>query len=101
MWMAEWVRPRVAERTIGILKLRDGKLTFSEQTGQGEFSIDLSSVKRIVNTNGRALKIETISGETYVVAIMDASLTIGSPKKVIVTIDRALRDFPSTTLAAR
>jgi len=103
MWMAEWLNPargplslrdmvsESQERTIGILKLRDGKLMFSEQTSQAEWAVDLASIKRIANTNNRALTIETIAGDTYVVAIMDPNLTIGSPKKVIVMIDRAMQ----------
>lgn len=100
MWMAEWLNPAHHEsnaRAIGILKLRDGKLMFNEQVDQEKWEIELASVKRVGVAGGRALKIETVGGETYVVAIMDANLTIGSPKKVIVMIDRVLQ----TTLTER
>jgi hypothetical protein len=86
MWMAEWLRSRAVERTIGVLKLRDGTLSFTEMSGQAEWSIDIASVKRV--SSGRTMTIESNSGETYVMSIMDSNLTQESPEKVVAMIDR-------------
>jgi hypothetical protein len=92
MWMAEWMRPDVSERAIGVLKLRDNKITFVEQLGQADWEIDLSSVKRVSTTNGgRAAAIETAAGQLFVVGVMDATMLPDSPKKVVTTIERALQ----------
>ena len=91
-WLAEWVSPQAREsngRTIGILKLRDARLSFDEQAGQG-WAIDLPELKR-VTISGRALIIESNSGEKFTVAILDSNMTMGSPKRVLSTIDRALQ----------
>ena len=90
-WMAEWVKPQSPERTIGVLKLRDGKLSFDEQAGQG-WAIDLADLKRVVMANsGKALTIEANTGEKYTVAILDSNMALGSPRRVLSTIDRALQ----------
>ena len=107
IWMAEWINATAERlvghsaqrdgRTIGVLKLREGRLSFAEVSGQAEWSIDVASVKRVSNTpstslraGSRTMTIESSTGEIYVMSIMDSNLTQGSPKKVIATIDRAL-----------
>jgi hypothetical protein len=92
MWMAEWLRPQTVERTIGVLTLRDGKLTFSEQVGQVGWEVELVNVKRISPVNdGRALMVVTATGEEYVAAIMDPAMVRQSPKKALSIIERALQ----------
>jgi hypothetical protein len=91
LWMAEWLRPHSIERTIGVLRLRDHKLTFTEQIGQVDWELDLARIKRVATVNGgRALLIVAQTGDEYVVSIMDASLTPGSPKRAATTIERAI-----------
>ena len=90
MWLAEWLRSRAVERTIGVLKLRDGRLSFTEVTGQAAWTIDLGSVKRISN-KGRTMTIEASNGKTYEMAIMEPNLLQGSPKKVVATIEGAMQ----------
>jgi len=94
MWMAEWLRSRAVERTIGVLKLREGRLSFTEMSGQAEWSIDIASVKRV--SSGRTMTIESSTGETYVMSIMDSNLTQGSPKKVVATIERAMQGMSAS-----
>ena len=92
MWMAEWLRPHSIDRTIGVLQLRESKLTFAEQIGQVDWQLDLSSVKRIVTINGgHSLLIVSATGDEYIVSIMDADLTLDSPTPVATTLDRALQ----------
>ena len=92
LWMAEWLRPHSIERTIGVLELRNSKLTFVEQIGQADWQLDLSSVKRIATVNGgRSLLIVSVTGDEYLMSIMDSDLTPGSPKRVATTLDRALQ----------
>src|SRR5262245_21340694 len=62
MWMAEWLRSRAVERTIGVLKLRDDRLSFVEVSGHANWSIDIESVKRVSN-NGRTMTIESSNGD--------------------------------------
>jgi hypothetical protein len=91
MWLAEWIRPHAIERTIGVLRLRDNKLTFTEQIGQVDWRVDLSSVRRIATVNGgRSLLIVSITGDEYVVSIMEANLSPGSPKRAVAAIERAI-----------
>jgi len=92
LWMAEWLRPHSIERSIGVLQLRDSKLTFVEQIGQIDWQLDLSSVKRVVTINGgHSLLIVSVTGDEYIVSIMDSDLTPDSPKLVATTLDRALQ----------
>lgn len=92
MWMAEWVRPAHAERTIGVLRLRDGTLSFVEQVGQVDWELDLASVKQIVAAGGRVY-VTTLRGEEFVLAVMEPNLTPASPKKVVAAIERAVQLF--------
>ena len=94
MWMAEWLRSRAVERTIGVLKLRDGRLSFTEMSSQAEWSIDIASVKRV--SSDRTMTIASSTGETYVMSIMDSNLTQGSPKKVVATIERAMQEMSAS-----
>lgn len=90
MWMAEWLRPATTERTIGVLRIRDGKLSFVEQVGQVDWELELANVKRATAVNGgRSLTIEMVSGEQYSVAIMEPNLIPTSAKKAVSTIERA------------
>ena len=94
IWMAEWLRSRAVERTIGVLKLREGRLSFTEMSGQAEWSIDVASVTRVSN-NLRTMTIESSSGETYVMSMIDSNLTQESPKKIVATIERAMQGTAS------
>ncbi len=94
MWMAEWLRPQAAERTIGVLRLRDGKLTFVEQIGQLDWELDLANVKRVsIATGGKSVLIVAVSGEEFVVSILEPNLFQSSPKKAITAIERALQSM--------
>lgn len=105
MWMAEWINATAERlvghsaqrdgRTIGVLKLRESTLSFAEMSGHAEWSIDVASVKRVSN-NGRTMTIESSTGETYVMSIMDSNLTQGSPKKVVDRIDRAMQGMSAS-----
>ena len=103
MWMAEWLNPHSAdlspiarsatgERTIGVLRIRDGKLSFVEQIGQVDWELDLANVKRVA-VAGKALSITSLSGEEFIVTIMDPNLTQGSPKKAMAIIERAVQSI--------
>ena len=103
IWMAEWLRSRAVERTIGVLKLRDGRLSFTEMSGQAEWSIDIASVTRVSNNPSTSLRagrqtmtIESNSGETYVMSIVESNFMQGSPKKVVATIDRAMQGMSAS-----
>jgi len=100
MWMAEWQNPPQAlalseskgERTLGVLEIRDGKLSFVEQLGQVDWDLELSSVKRVaVVNNGRSIAITSLAGAEYVFSIMGFDLTPASPKKAMAVIDRAVQ----------
>ena len=117
MWMAEWVNPilgpalsegrtSLAEgrpgsrgRTIGVLRVRDGKLSFVEQIGQVDWELDLASVQRVVASNGPltslgasgSITIVSVTGEEFVVSILEANLTQAAPKKAIAMIERAVQ----------
>jgi hypothetical protein len=106
IWVAEWLRPRTGRalsersasrgegereangRTIGVLKVRDGKLSFVEQTGEASWEVALTSVKRVSIVN-RAVVVEATEG-AYVIAIMDGNFMQGSPKKAVDLIENAI-----------
>ena len=92
LWMAEWFRPHAIERSIGILTLRDNKLSFTEQVGRDEWQLPLSSVRKVATVNGgRALRIVALNGDEYIVSIMEANLTPASAKRARATIENALQ----------
>ena len=92
-WIAEWIRAEVSQaRTIGVVTLRDGKLSFRESSGPAEWSFDVTTIKSVDSTNnGKALSIELMSGETYVVLVMNPDLTNASPKKLAAALERAVQ----------
>lgn len=91
-WMAEWLRPNVEGRTMGVLTLRDGILTFAEQGGDGGWRVEVSTVKKVASANdGRALLVQQTNGTEYVVAIMKFDLMPVSPKKVMAVIQTAVQ----------
>ena len=62
-WMAEWLRSDSNERTMGVLTLRDGKLSFAQDVGDVGWVVELANVKRVApSADGRALVIQTIGG---------------------------------------
>jgi hypothetical protein len=93
MWMADWQRPESdGKRTIGLLSIRDGKLSFVEQVGQTDWELDLAAVKRVAVVNsGRSLSITSTAGAEYVLSIMEVDLTQASPKKALGIIERAMQ----------
>ena len=98
LWMAEWLRPHSIERTIGVLRLRDTRLSFVEQVGQVDWQLDLASIKKVATVNGgRALLIVSKTGDEYIVSIMEPDFNPGSPKRVASAIERALE----TTMGGR
>lgn len=100
MWLAEWVRPQAegsSPRSIGVLKLRDGRLSFAEQNRRLEWEVDLGSVKRVTVANGgRALLVTSISGDEFIVSIMQPDMTLGSPKKALSIIERAVQSIATS-----
>ena len=110
MWLAEWRNPPQAAgglsavareregRTIGILELRHGKLAFTEQVGQADWSLDLGDVKSLAIVNdGRSLRVESTKGEAFETTIMEPDLTPQSPKKALSQIERAMRHLSTHT----
>lgn len=108
-WMAEWLNPKkepalsewwtsLSEgrhesngRTIGVLRLRDTRLTFVEQVGQVDWELDLARVRKIATVNGgRSLLIVSQTGDEYVVTIMESDLTPASAKTASALIGRAI-----------
>ncbi|MFM8536002.1 MAG: hypothetical protein ACKOEC_20885 [Acidimicrobiia bacterium] len=91
-WMAEWLRPNTNERTMGVLILRDGKVSFAQDVGDVGWEVELADVKRVTpSKDGRAVLIQTASGEEYVTAVMDPSMTRIQPKRVVSVIEQALK----------
>lgn len=93
LWMAEWIRAELnSARTIGVLTLRDGKLSFKESAGQAEWTVDVTSIARVEPANGgKALAIVMDTDERYVVAVMEPNLEIASPKKLAAALERAIQ----------
>ena len=92
MWIAEWVRSNTDDRAIGILRIGDGKLSFIERVGQVDWDLELVSVKRVAVVNDR-VTITSMSGEEFLVRVMEPNLMPMSPKKVAATIERAMQSL--------
>ena len=91
MWMAEWLRPDSGEeRTIGVLRLRDGKVSFVEQVGQVDWELDFASVKKVAAAGGRVI-LTSLRGDEFVVVVMEPNLMPMSPRKVAAAIERAIQ----------
>ena len=92
MWMAEWMRADAVdgERTIGVLRLRHGKVSFVEQVGQVDWELDFASVKKVAAAGGRVI-LTSLRGEEFVLVVMEPNLMPMSPKKVAATIERAIQ----------
>jgi len=118
IWIAEWLNPTnepaLSERrtslgegrlesngrTIGVLRLRENRLTFVEQVGQVDWELDLARVKKVATVNGpstslraggSALLIVSQTGDEYVVSIMETNLTPVSAKNAGALIERAMQ----------
>ena len=78
--------------------MRDGKLSFVEQIGQAGWELDLASVKRVAAINGgKSLSIASVTGEEYVVSILEVNLTQASPRKAISLIERAVQSVAASS----
>lgn len=91
-WMAaSGPQPSVSGTNWGRLILKDGVLTFHAATT--EWKIDVTDIKRISmsEASDRLFEVESFTGETYYVAILDANMLVDSPRKAVQVIQRAMR----------
>jgi hypothetical protein len=91
-------------RNWGRLSLEDGELCFF--ANGYEWRIDVADIARIetVGTRRDTVTIDTTSGATYFVVILDANLTPDSPRRFLQEIDRSVkgsRKSATATLAAK
>jgi hypothetical protein len=92
MWLGEWLRPHSIERSIGVLTVRDNKVSFSEEIGKPDWELELSRVNRVVTINaGCSLLIEAATGTEFIVSIMEADLTPGLAQHASSVIERAMQ----------
>ena len=55
------------------------------------FRSDLARVKKVATVNGgRALLVVSMTGDEYIVKIMEPDFTPGSPKRALSIIERAI-----------
>jgi hypothetical protein len=87
------------DRNWGRLSLDDGELSF---VANGyEWRVDVADIARIETVKSRpdTVAIDTASGATYFVVILDANLTPESPRRFVQEIERGLKDTRRTTRA--
>jgi hypothetical protein len=79
-------------RNWGRLSLEDGELCFF--ANGYEWRIAVADIARIetVGTHRDTVTIDTTSGATYFVVILDANLTPDSPRRFLQEIDRSVKD---------
>jgi hypothetical protein len=84
-------------RAIGVLRLRDNRLTFTEQVGQAEWQLDVAAIRKVSTINGgRLLVIESVTGDEYTVRIIEANFAEGNPKRAKATLERAIEALAAT-----
>jgi hypothetical protein len=96
-WMAASnSEPSFTGRSWGRLTVQDGELRFHATDFQ--WRVALSDIKRVDQSKGspRALEVETFAGATHFIAILDATLTVESPRRAIRMIQRSMRDAAAT-----
>jgi hypothetical protein len=97
MWLAEWIQPDFAERTVGFLAIHQGKLAFGDQNFQTVWAVDITSIRGVAAARGgKALAIQLASGEEVIVAVREPNLTAASQKKVAAAIQRVIRVSTAT-----
>lgn len=102
VWMATSAdQGSLTGRGFGRLLVADASLSF--QSPNYEWRLELSEVKRISTSHAvsHALEIESVAGQVYYVAILDAQLTPTSPGKAAQTIERAVATAPAPVAPAR
>lgn len=88
IWMAGLDSKGAAGNDWGRLVLQDGVLGFtSSKTG---WQLDVSTIKRAAIEPADRLVVESVSGETYYVTILDARMEADSPRAALKLIQRAL-----------
>jgi hypothetical protein len=89
------------DRNWGRLSLDDGELSFV--SNGYEWRVDVADIARIetVKTRPDTVAIDTASGATYFVVILDAHLTPGSPRRFVQEIDRSLKGSRRAATATR
>lgn len=95
-WMAASAdEASLAGRGFGRLTIADGTLAF--QSPNYEWRLELSEVKRISTSVAlaNALEIESLAGQVYYVAILDAQLTPTAPGKAAQIIEGAVSRAPA------
>ena len=82
----------VDDRNWGRLSLDDGELSFV--SNGYEWKVDVADIVRIQIAKSRRdiVSIDTASGATYFVVILDAQLTPESPRRFMDMVDRSQRD---------
>lgn len=101
VWMAaSATEATLSGRGFGRLVLEGGVLTF-ESTAL-DWRMPLSEIKRVVESKrgGKALEIESVSGQLYFVAILDGQLVTSSPGKALQSIQRAVKATPPAPVRA-
>lgn len=98
-WLAAIAEGHGAKAEWGRLILKDGSLSFLG--ARDDWHAPVSDITRITvaRDTERTFKIETVSGDVVVLAILGPQMLKESPKKAIQLIQRAVREAaPSTTL---
>ena len=82
----------VDDRNWGRLSLDDGELSFV--SNGYTWRVDVADIARIetVGTRRDTVSIDTASGTTYFVVILDAQLTPDSPRRFLQMVDRSHKD---------
>lgn len=88
-------------RGFGRLTITDGRLAF--QSANYEWRLELSEVERIGRSKvlDNALEVESVTGQVYYVAILDARLTPTAPGKAAQAIAHAVATAPAPAVPAR
>lgn len=101
-WLASATAADAQEATWGRMTLKDGVLVFS--AANLNWQSPIADIKRVTERKGpaRQFTIETASGDVLHVSILGLQMLPESPRKVMQTIERAVRSTPATrgTVAA-
>jgi hypothetical protein len=91
VWMAASGASADDRTNVGRLILKDGVLSF--QSTNVEWTLAVSDIKRVAisEESDRLFVLESVSGETYFVAILGQNLLVDSPRRAMQVIQRVAR----------
>ncbi len=102
VWMASDLSSGIGGESWGRLVLRDGMVSFRSVDGRQGWDLLLADTNRVQQskTHSKAVEIESVTGQVYVVSILDSQMLVDSPRRAMRMISGARQAVPAVTRLA-